>query len=158
MRTLFIPLAKLLGIYAVFQASSYILLTITQAISIGKFIDSGVISYLIYSLCLMLGLILIFKTERVADVLKMPQDKTDSLIFDFHSMLRVGLVLIGVNVLIYAIPTFLGSIVGPVFYTRRPYTVEVFPPLIRIVFGGCLVLLSNRLAGFLSKSKEQTQL
>ena len=167
MRTLFIPLAKLLGIYEVFRALSYILLMISRAIRRGKFIDSVVITCPIYGICLILGLILIFKAEKIADILKIPQDKTDSLVFNFYSILRVGLVLIGVTALIYAIPSLIQAIVGLVavnsverpelfLYQSRVYTAELSASILRIVLGGCLVLLANRLAQFLSKGKEQT--
>ncbi|MHC4111096.1 MAG: hypothetical protein ACYSUY_08470 [Planctomycetota bacterium] len=167
MRTLFIPLAKLLGIYEVFRALNFLLVMIYRAISRGTFIDSVVISCPIYVFFLILGLILIFKAERIADILKIPQDKTDSLVFNFHSILRVGLVLIGITVLVYAIPSLIGSIVGLVVvvnaerleiyqYQRRLYTAELSASILRIVFGGCLVFLANGLVRFFSKHEEQT--
>lgn len=166
MRTLFIPLAKLLGIYEVFRALSYILIMISRAIRSGKFIDTVVISCPIYGICLILGLILIFKAERIADIVKIPQDKTDSLVFDFYSILQAGLVLIGVTMLIYAIPSLIQSIVGLVvvnsverpelfLYQSRVYTAELSASIMQILFGGCLVLLANRLAQFLSKQKSK---
>ena len=161
MRTLFIPLAKLLGIYEVFRALNILLAMIYRAIRSGKFIDSVVISCPIYVLYLILGLILIFKAERIADILKIPQDKTDSLVFNFHSILRVGLVLIGIAMLIHAIPSLIGVavVVIPVQETGYPYShlyYRLYTSILEVVFGVCLVLLANRLAQFLSKHKERT--
>ncbi len=167
MRTLFIPLAKLLGIYEVFRALNFLLVMVYRAISRGKFFDLALISCATYVLFLILGLILIFKTERIADILKIPEDKTDSLVFNFQSILRLGLILIGVTVLIYSIPSFIGSIVSLVaagsaerpemyLYQRGFYTAELSASILRIVFGGCLVFLSNGLVRFFSKHEEQT--
>lgn len=165
MRILFIPLAKLLGIYEVFRALNFLLAMTYRATSRGKFIDL-LISGPIYVFFLILGLILIFKAERIADILKIPEDKTDSLVFNFQSILQVGLVLIGVTVLIYAIPSLIGFIVGLVtavsvkqpevyLYQRRVYIAEISASILRIVFGGCLVFLANGLARFFSKHEEQ---
>lgn len=158
MRTLFIPLAKLLGIYEIFRALSYILVMISRAISSGKFVDSVFLSY--YAICLILALVLIFKAEKIADILKIPQDKADSLVFNFHSILRVGLVLIGIVMFIHAIPSliYLAIVVIPMQETGYPYYQlyhQLYTSILEGVFGVCLVLLANRLAQFLSKHKEQ---
>lgn len=160
MRTLFIPLAKLLGIFLIFRSLSYILFLISSAIRSQKFGDSVIISCSIQAISLLLALVLIFKAERIADILKIPQDKTDSLVFDFHSILRVGLVLIGVAMFIHALPALIGVaiVVIPMKETGYPYSRiyhQFYTSILEVVFGGCLVLLANRLAQFLSKSKVQ---
>lgn len=161
MRTLFIPLAKLLGIYEIFRVLLYTLFIISRAIRSQKFVDTVVTSCPIYAISLVLALILIFKAEKIADILKIPQDKTDSLVFDFHSILRVGLVLIGVAMLMHAIPSLIGLaiVMIPVQETGYPYYQlyhRLYTSILQVVFGSCLVLLANRLAQFLSKHKEQT--
>ena len=161
MRTLFIPLAKLLGIYEIFRVLFYTLFIISRAIRSQKFVDTVVTSCPIYAISLVLALILIFKAEKIADILKIPQDKTDSLVFDFHSILRVGLVLIGVAMLMRATPSLIGLaiVMIPVQETGYAYAQlhhRLYTSILEVVFGGCLVLLANRLAQFLSKHKEQT--
>ncbi len=162
MRTLFIPLAKLLGIFLIFQSLSYVLFIISSAIRSQKFVDAVVIYCPIYAISLVLALILIFKAERIADILKIPQDKTDSLVFDFHSILRVGLVLIGVAMLMHAIPSLIGLAIVMIpaqetgYQYYQLYHQQLYTSILEGVFGGCLVLLANRLAQFLSKHKEQT--
>ncbi|MHC4544946.1 MAG: hypothetical protein ACYTDW_10740 [Planctomycetota bacterium] len=163
MRTLFIPLAKLLGIYEIFRALSYILFIISGAIRTEKFDNSLVISFSIHAILLILALILIFKAKKIADVLKIPQDTTDSLVFDFHSMLRAGLVLVGITMFVHAIPILFGSalVLIPVpakemghVYAR--YYQQLYISILEVVFGGCLVLLSNRLTRFLNRYKVGT--
>ncbi|MHC4546438.1 MAG: hypothetical protein ACYSYL_18325 [Planctomycetota bacterium] len=109
MRTLFIPLAKLLGIYEVFRAFFYLQIIAPGAILKGKINDALAISFSIQVIFLILALILVFKAEKIADILKIPQDKTDSPVFDFHSMLRAGLVLLGIAIFVQAIPVLIGS-------------------------------------------------
>ena len=162
MRTLFIPLAKLLGIYEVFRALSYILVMVSRAIRSGKFIDSVVISCPIYAIGLILALILIFKAEKIADILKIPKDKTDSLVFDLHSILRGGLVLIGIAMFVHAIPILISSalVLIPVTVKEAGHVYarfysQLYISTLEVVFGGCLVLLANRLARFFSKHEEQ---
>lgn len=167
MRTLFIPLAKLLGIYEIFRGLSYILFIISRAVSRQSLGETVIISCAIHAISLLLAIVLILKAERIADILKIPQDKTDSLVFNADSVLRAGLLLIGIGTLIYAVPFLIRSIIGLAVVTgaerpemfqfqRHLYMAELSASILRIVLGGCLVLLANRLAQFLSKSKEQT--
>lgn len=156
MRTLFIPLAKLLGIFLIFRALPGTLYIISDAIYRQKFAVSIILSCIIYGFSMLLALILIFKTDKIADIVKIPQEKIDSHVFDFHSILRVGLVLIGVAMLVYAVPSLIGWAVVVMADQARvipPYR-QLYTPILRIVFGSCLVLLANRLAQFLNKHKE----
>jgi hypothetical protein len=163
MRTLFIPLAKLLGIYEVFRAFFYLQIFAPGAIRRGEISKTLVASFAIQFVFLILALILIVKAEKIADILKIPRDKIDSLEFDFQSILRAGLVLLGIAMFVWAIPTLIGValVLIPVpeeemglAYAR--YYQQLYTSILSIVFGGCLVLLSNRLTLFFSKHNLQT--
>lgn len=164
MRTLFIPLAKLLGIYEIFRSLTYFLVGFFRSIRSETFIDSAVAHSPTLVIVWLLALILIFKAEKIADILRIPRDKTDSLVLDYRSILPVGLVLIGASMFIRAVPTLLPSLVSLAVVITSSKPPPFNPPIyfqlsntiLRIVLGGCLVLKADRLARLLSKNKEQT--
>ncbi|MHC4641104.1 MAG: hypothetical protein ACYS32_05620 [Planctomycetota bacterium] len=164
MRTLFIPLAKLLGIYEIFRSLTYFLIGVFRSIRNERFIDIVIVDSPTLVIIWLLALILIFKAEKIADILRIPQDKTDSLVLDYRSILPVGLVLIGASMFIRTIPTLLPSLISLAIEITSSKPTMFNPPvyfqlsitILRIVLGGCLVLKADRLAQLLSKNKEQT--
>ena len=121
MRTLFIPFAKLLGVYIILRSLFYIgymlYFVFFYATSEQQAYQSMLIfQCLMYAIGLLLALILIFKTEKIADILKIPHDNTDSVVIDSDSVLRIGIILIGVATIIYALPTLINSVVFKDFY------------------------------------------
>jgi len=163
MRTLFIPFAKLLGVYAIFRPLFYIgyLLYVVSFGTISRqeaFHSMLILQCFIHAAGLLLALILIFKTEKIADILKIPHDSTDSVVIDSDSILRIGLVLIGVATIIYALPTLISS---AVFILQvedtipRVYQGRLWSSILQTVFGSFLMLQAHRVAQFLNKQKSK---
>jgi hypothetical protein len=162
MRTLFIPLAQLLGIFLVFRPLcyiAYILYWLLSRAAVGKepVLESAFILALpMHIVGLLLGLLLIFKTEKIAAVLKIPCDTTSSIMIDSDSVLRVGLVLIGVYTVVQAAPTLIGAVVFILQQAGKTpgiYQDKFWTSMLQTVLGISLVLQARRLAEFLNKPK-----
>ncbi len=161
MRTLFIPLAKLLGIFLVFQPLCYIaymLYWVLSRAAVGQesVQSTLVLSFPMYIVGLVLGLILIFKTEKIAAFLKIPPDSAGSIVINSDSVLRVGLMLIGVYTVVQAVPTLIGALVFILQQTGKTpsvYQDKFWTSMLQTVLGISLVLQARRLAEFLNKPK-----
>ncbi len=168
MRTLFIPLAKLLGIYEIFWALTGVLRVVHQAISGSNFdIDiSGAVLRAcgIYSISVVPAVLLIWKAEAIADILRLPGDEVKILSFDFDSVLRTGLLLIGVAVLISGLPVLVMCLITlpamissnepEMFVFRRSYTGQLYSSIVRIAIGFGLIFFHNQLAQLLGRGNK----
>lgn len=161
MRTLFNLLAKLLGIFLVFRPSCYMaymlfLLSLRADARHESAQWTFMLSFPMHLVGLLLGLILIFKTERIAAILKIPHDTANSIVIDCDSVLRVGLLLIGFYVVINAVPTLIGATIFILQQTGKTpsiYRDKFWTSLLQTVLGICLVLQAHRLAEFLDEPK-----
>ncbi len=116
MRNLFIPLAKLLGIYLLYRPLTYLASIVYYFFSSFSSEQQSILSGILYTfifqiLSLLLALILLFKTEKLADFLRLPDDDINLVGIDRYTILRTGLILIGIGTIIYAIPVIIGSAV-----------------------------------------------
>ncbi len=114
------------------------------------------LSFPMQLLALLLGLILIFKTERIAAILKIPHDTANSIVIDSDSVLRIGLLLIGFYVVISAVPTLIGATIFILQQTGRTpgiYQDKFWTSLLQTVLGICLILQAPRLAEYFNTPK-----
>ncbi|HUV67251.1 MAG TPA: hypothetical protein VMW24_25400 [Sedimentisphaerales bacterium] len=161
MRTLFTPLAKLLGIFLAFRPFCYIAYMLYWRLSraaVGQdpVQSAFMLSFPMHIVGLLLGLLLIFKTEKIAAILKIPCDTTNSIMIDSDSVLRVGLVLIGVYTVVQAAPTLIGAIVFILQQAGKTpgiYQDKFWTSMLQTVLGICLVLQAHRLAEYLNIPK-----
>jgi hypothetical protein len=165
MRTLFVPLAKLLGIYQIFQSLSYTLFVLIRVISRQTVTPGMTVSALVQVISLLLALLLIVKTERIADLLGIPKDKAGAPGLDFDSVLRAGFLLMGAAMLIYAVPALVSAVIGLVLvaaapdkpgmsqFQNRVYLTELCRPILEIVLGCLLVLKTNRVVSWMQGSR-----
>lgn len=163
MRKLFIPLAKLLGIYLLYRPLTYmasIVYYLFSDFSSGvQSIWSGILYTVIFQiLTLLLALILLFKTEKIAGIVRLPEDDLNLVSIDRYSIFHTGLILIGIGAIIYAIPAFLGSIVAYFKYkdiapTSLHYQAieKMISSTLRIVIGFILIFKSVSMARFFDK-------
>lgn len=131
MRRLFVVLGKLLGILAVYWAL-IIIPQVAFAISIlGAESEVPPIVTLVSMLVaffasLCLGILLLFKTETIATFLRIPPD-TENATASPDALLQTGLILIGVYMLVNALPQFLSFLTEILMkYDRNlPYKMQV---------------------------------
>ena len=138
MRKLFIPFAKLLGIYLIYRSLNYLVTILYYLFSNILTEQDAVRTGFLYTsiaqiLFLILALILLFKTEKIADILRLPNDDINLGGIDHYSILHAGLILIGVVMIIYAIPTFIGSLLTFVKYRDVTPTTLHYQELQRMV-------------------------
>jgi hypothetical protein len=164
MRTLFIPLAKLLGIYEIFWALTGVLRVTYHAISGPNFSGAVFTACGIYSISVVPAVLLIWKAEAIADILRLPGDETERLSFDFDSVLRAGLLLIGVAVLISGLPVLVMCLITlpamisadepGMFVFRRSYTGQLYSSIVKIAIGFGLIFFHNQLAQLLGRQNK----
>jgi Ca2+/Na+ antiporter len=120
MRNLFLVVGKLVGIIAVVQALVFIpYIAVAVSTLTGTPQEESrteplfMLAGIIVGILLYLGLagLLLFKTEKLADVLRVSKVNEDFPVGQPEQLLRVGLVLIGTYVLITAIPELLSSLI-----------------------------------------------
>jgi len=157
MRKLFIPLAKLLGIYFLYRPLTYMTYIIYYLVSNTRdtFWLTLLYNSIIQILALLLALALLFKTEKIADLIRLPDDDINLSGIDSHSILRTGLILIGVGALIYAIPNFLSSAVTYFNYKNIAPDSFYYQEMDKIIFsiiqailGVILIYQSSSIARF----------
>ena len=166
MRKLFIPLAKLLGIFLIIRPVSYLVFDIVYLPLLiffpgrEKTWPTVLLSCAFYLVGLFMALILIFKTDRIADIVGLPNDNDDLFGIDFSAIIRIGMLLIGVGTIIYMAPTFIGSIVG--YFSLRYNAIigynyqvleKIASSMLQTIFGIGLVLLSYPLAQFFNQQE-----
>ncbi|MBN2181202.1 MAG: hypothetical protein JW715_04750 [Sedimentisphaerales bacterium] len=163
MRKLFIPLAKLLGIFMLIRPVSYLAYSF-YIVFLSFFHEEEyvwsvfLVSSVLHTFSLFLALILIFKTEKVTDILRLPEDNTNLVGFDRYTILRIGLILIGFGTIIYAIPILIRSVIAHVMYRNITSSIihyqeleEISSSMVRTLLGTCLVFLSKPIARFFDK-------
>lgn len=163
MRKLFIPFAKLLGIYLFYRSLNYMVSLIYFVFSGHPSTQQPIWLNFLYSsasqlLSLLLALLLLFKTERVADIIRLPDDDTNLVGTDRCSILRTGLILIGLVLVIYGITGFLAFIVVCFSYRDTATTMlynqvlqRIVSSIFRTVPGLILVFKSVPIARYFDK-------
>ncbi len=161
MRNLFLVGAKLLGMLGLY----WTILIIPQ---IGFFLGansqmnednfSGVLIFsgllLYFLLSLSFGLILIFRTEKVADLLRIKKAEVQEIKPKTDDMLRIGIILVGIYVLASAIPELAKIIfrLAQTSMTLRSYnTTELISSIFQICLGWWLSFSSRKVAHFITK-------
>ena len=170
MRKLFIPLAKLLGIFLIIRPASYLVFDIVYLPLLMFFPGREnswptiLLSCAFNFVGLLLALILIFKTEKIADIVGLSDDNDELIGIDFSTILRIGMILIGIGTIIFAAPTFIGSIVS---YINLRYNVmlrynhqvleKIASSMLQAIFGIGLVFMSNQISQFFSRRVAATE-
>ena len=163
MRKLFIPLAKLLGIFMIIRPLSHLInMSFFAILSFFTEQESArsafLYAFILNVVSLFLALVLLFKTETVADILRLPDDNTNLVGINRYTILRIGLILIGFWTITYAIPILISSAVAyfkfnyitPLRYNYGEQE-KILSSILRTILGICLVFLSKQIARFFEK-------
>ena len=128
MKNLFIVGSKLLGILFVYWALIIIpqIGFVTTVLSEQPSGSPGSVPpevmlltvFMAFITSILLAALLLFKTERLSQFLKVPSDETSILKLSFESIIRLGLVLIGVYILIDAMPEITRLIIESFKYSN----------------------------------------
>ena len=161
MRNLFLVGAKLLGMLGLY----WTILIIPQIGFLlganaqmnednfsGAWMFSGLLLYFLLSLAF--GLILIFRTEKVADLLRIKKAEVQEIKPKTDDMLRIGIILVGIFLLASAIPEFAKIIfrLAQTSMTLRSYnTSELISSILQICLGGWLSFSSRKVVHFITK-------
>ena len=160
MRSFFLVVAKLVGILAAVQAIVYIpyiagamsLLTIeppeqfqTEPLSI---VVGGILALLVY---LAIAGLLLFKTEKLADLLRVSKLNEDLPIGEPEQLLRVGLILIGVYLLISATPQLVQSFIKTFIVRSSFFVGDLVSSILRVLLAIYVTLFSRRVIEAINK-------
>jgi hypothetical protein len=166
MRQLFLVLAKLLGLFQLYWA-------LTQFMQISFFItafSSGVdnnqtgrimlsfIGWMFY-LVVTFGAawLLLVRNEWLADKLRIQDDKKSEML-DHHSLLQVGVRLIGVYVIVIALPKFASGLVisHNLFGSQvgQNMSNNIIPSALQLAFGIFLAFFSKKVVQIISWDDE----
>jgi hypothetical protein len=168
MRRLFIVLAKVAGLLQLYW-------TLASFLNVGSMFftmlgrsdsDANSIFYigLFLSLVLLFGTswLFLFRTEWLADRLKIQGDDEIGNV-DMQAVLRAGMRLVGIYVLIYAVPHFVGIMAGsfslPLAESKLPshFWAKFIPSVIQITLGIFLVFDTEKVATFISGKKKSPE-
>ena len=168
MKTLFVVGAKLVGLLVLYWAMPdlpqlfayipYLLLVSGEAGRMGQFGPSwpmcaGIVGHFILMLCLAWALL--FRTERVAGILGVPDNELTPSSFSESSILRLGITLIGVYALVRGIPLFAKCALA-IYGEWRPkaedfQTWEFVSAIFQILLGAALTFRPDRVAAIITR-------
>ena len=161
MRNIFLAGAKLLGILGLYWAILIIpqigfFLGIQTPMSednySGAWIFSAILLY--FLLAFSFGLILIFRTEKIADLLKINEPEEQEFKPKADDMFRIGIILVGIFLLASAIPEFAKIIfrLAQTSMTLRSFnTSELISSILQICLGGWLSFSSRKVVHIITK-------
>ncbi len=182
MRRLFIVGAKLLGllclwwaIYITLQIISYQMIFLPGHLRdsfwlIGVLLNvAGLLVYFV--LAVLFALVLLFRTEWIADKVRLVKDTELPGSSDGHNLLRLGIVLLGFYVLTHAIPGVAKSsltLLGEFWLKRQPgyrdiasfflqYVIPVLSRVLEVAVGLLLILMPARIIHWLEKAQNALQ-
>lgn len=165
MRPLFLVLAKLLGLLQVYWA----LLNLSQIAMVlptmcnSSVNESGYLrdvfvytaSYLLINL--IVAWFLLMRTDWLADKLQIHGEAPIGNLDD-GALLRTGVRLIGVYVLVYAIPAFVKTMLGHEMFTSHViaplFWQKLLPVTLQIILGILLTCRTERILAFIAKSEQ----
>jgi hypothetical protein len=164
MKSLFLVLGKLLGLLCLYWAVLAIPQLLTYAfidISPGP-LPAFVMRAILISVGLLsilgscfLGVWLVFKTQRLADILRIPADAGGLPSFESESLLHVGIVLVGVYSLIVTLPELarllLQSSQYANFFRSAHFTGSLAEDVLRLALALYLVMFPRHVMGMLKK-------
>lgn len=171
MRHLFIVFSKLLGILAFYWALIIIpQITFTMAVyqspaSESQIPPSVALSSMLVAFVasLFLGILLLFKTETIATFLRIPAD-TEITPAPSDALLQTGIILIGIYILVIALPEFLRFLTEILmkFDRRLPYDMRIelrnsytigrfLSLVLKISMAICLVICSKHVVRLITK-------
>jgi len=117
-------------------------------------------AYLSFVASLLLGLLLLFKTERLAQLLKVPVDTTNDSPPSTESILRTGLVLVGVYILIGAVPEVTRWIIESLQHTSQLYSLPAIgrlaSSLLRLIMALYIVVYSKHATQMIQRHQRAT--
>ena len=149
MKNLFIVGSKLLGIICVYWA----LITIPQIVFATALLSDKpsppgsvppevaiLIALIAVLASILLAILLLFKTDRLAQFLKIPSDTTLASAANSELIIRVGLVLIGIYILIDAIPVITRFIIESFQYKDYIYSLNAVGRLVSLILRLCMAM------------------
>jgi len=161
MRNLFLVGGKLVGILGLYWA---ILIIPQIGFFLGTQSQMSETSYsterifsailLYFLLAFVFGLTLIFRTEKIADLLKIKESEVQEIMPKTDDMLRIGIILVGIFLLASAIPEFAKIIfrLAQTSMTLMSYnTSELISSILQICLGGWLSFSSRKVVHFITK-------
>jgi len=114
MKNLFLAGAKIIGLLSIFWAISFIPSigwAIVQARTGSMSANVGAILniYIEFAFLLVFGLLLLFRTEKLATLLKIKEESQKEIKLPASEILRIGFIFIGIYMLGKALPAFFKS-------------------------------------------------
>jgi len=165
MRNIFLAGAKLLGILGLYWAILIIpqigfFLGIQNPINEEYYSISWIFSgiFLYFLLSLVFGLILIFRTEKIANMLKIKEGEEQEFKPNADNMLRIGIILVGIFLLASAIPKLAKTIFGmarSLSGLTSIYSSELISSILQICLGVWLSLSSSKVIHFITKRESK---
>lgn len=151
MRNLFIVLAKVVGLLQISTTISYLYVLNGYLAEVGYSEDwlAGLCRHLgsIIGTCVNMGLILgfvwvlLFYTNWIADRLGLPEGELD--VPEPSSFLRIGIKLLGIYVLVEAVPSFIWVMIEPRAFdpdqSAAHFWIRIVPTVLKFGFGLILV-------------------
>ena len=161
MRSLFLVVAKLVGILAVVQAIVYIPFIAAAMSPLTRMPDTersfvllGTILAPIVSLAI--AALLLFKTEKLADLLRVSKRNEDVPIGEPEQLLRVGLILIGVYLLISSTPQLVQSFIKTFMVGSSFFVGDLVSSILRVLLAMYVTLFSRRVIEVINKYQSLT--
>jgi hypothetical protein len=164
MKSLFLVLGKLLGLLCLYWAVLAIPQLFTYAfidISPGPLPASTtrtiLMSFGLLSVLgsFVLGVWLVFKTSRLADILGIPADAGGLPSFEPESLLHVGVVLVGVYALIVSLPELARLLIQSLtianFFQSVHFTASLAEDILRLALALYFVMFPQHIMGVLKK-------
>ena len=165
MRNLFLVGAKLLGMLGLY----WTILIIPQIGFLlganaqmnednfsGAWMFSGLLLYFLLSLAF--GLILIFRTEKVADLLRIKKAEVQEIKPKTDDMLRIGIILVGIFLLASAIPKLTKTIfvmAQSLSGLMSIYSSDLISSILQICLGEWLSFSSSKVIHIISKRESK---
>ncbi len=156
MKNLFLAGAKIIGLLSIFWAISFIPSigwAIVQARTGSMSANAGAILniYIEFAFLIVFGLLLLFRTEKLATLLKIKEESEIEIKLPASEILRIGFIFIGIYMLGKAIPEFFKT-----FYIlsksseftggfeKNRYISELISSIVKIGLGSWLTFASRK--------------
>ena len=162
MRSTFIVLAKLMGLvifYLVIAVIAYSLATVGTWLSRGGFEGNGLwlgLGSVVYVVLLtVLALLLILRTDKVANWVGLTEDKEADKTPPVEAMLLAGIALIGIYILVRTFPGFAAYLLNIRAYSDlwdiSPFTQDFVDYVLRMALALLLIFKPRAVARFIAK-------
>jgi len=169
MRNLFIVLAKVVGLLQIAIAVGYIEAIDRYIFFVARhgFSDTSGEAYgnmisIIMAACLYLGFawVLFFRTNWIADRVSLPEG--EMFLPEPNLLLSIGIKLLGLYVLLEAIPAFVWVLLEPKELYQKEgaahFWIRVVPSVLRFIFGLILVLKTTKIIELISRDSKPKEI